>query len=233
MTLGTDTVVARMDPGPPEGGTGIIDIELVALHLRSVVPIDPDGSGGPAPVGDLHITIDASDRFWTGSAPRPAGDGLGPSFFDLPTLPMPPSVGNMRMTHGGPGPHTGASMSACLGNPGDPECAGTGGLGVPPGGIYATLTHVVPGGDPSNPMDVIFSMPAPRAALGSIGTYLHTPLNPNEYGGIILGSIVHVGPHPNALPVPDNAVPEPSSVVLALWALMGYGLTAFSRRGDA
>jgi hypothetical protein len=123
-------------------------------------------------------------------------------------------------------------MSACLGNPGDPECAGTGGLGVPPGGIYATMVHVVPGGDPSNPADVIFAMPAPRAALGSTGTYLHTALNPQEYGGIILGPITHVGPHPNAIPVPDNAVPEPSSALLALCGILGCGL-GFSRRRSA
>jgi hypothetical protein len=233
MALGSDTVVARMDPGPPEGGTSIIDIELVALHLRSVGPIDPDGSG-PAPLGDLHITIDASDRFWTGTAPRPAGDGAGPSFFGLPTVPAPPSIGNMEMMHLGPGPHPApsATMRACLGDPADPECAaaGTPLMGVPGGGIYATATLVAPGmplGDPGTP--VFFTGPAPRVALGSTGTYLHTAMNPREYGGIILGPITHVGPHPNAIPNPDNAAPEPSSVLLLIGFILGGGVRFRSR----
>jgi hypothetical protein len=232
MALGSDTVVARMDPGPPEGGTGIIDIELVALHLRSVAPIPTPG--GPA---DLHITIDASDRFWTGTAPRPAGNGTGPSFFDLPTIPTPPSIGNMEMTHLGPGPHPApsATMRACLGDPSDPECAASGTpiMGVPMGGIYASFFLVPPGmplGDPSTP--ILASGPAPRVALGSTGTYLHTTLNPSEYGGIILGTIAHVGPHPNTIPVPDNAVPEPSSALLVICGILGCGLGFRRRRYD-
>jgi hypothetical protein len=220
MAMGSDTVVARMDPGPPEGGTGLIDIELVALHLRSVTPVATPG--GPA---DLHITIDASDRFWTGMAPRPAGNGTGPSFFGLPTVPVPPSIGNMEMTHLGPGPHPApsATMRACLGTPGDPECAavGTPLLGVPGGGIYASFFLVPPGmplGDPSTP--ILASGPAPPAALGSTGAYVHTAENPRELGGVILAAIAHVGPHPNAEPNPDNAVPEPTSALLAVCGIL-------------
>ncbi|MEX0611696.1 MAG: PEP-CTERM sorting domain-containing protein [Pirellulales bacterium] len=232
MALGlTDTVVARMDPGPPEGGTGIIDIELVALHLKSVVPIDPDGIG-PAPIGDLHITIDASDRFFTsgagGTTPHPDGTGTGPSFFDLPVLPSPPSIGNMAMMHGGPGPHPGADMKACFGDPAGCAAMPSGfgaGLGVPGGGIFATAILVVPGGDPADPSAVLGIMPAPPATLASMGSYLHTLMLPDEYGGIILAAVTHDGPHPHAQPVPDsidrNVVPEPSTGLLVFITLLG------------
>ena len=42
----TDTVVQRMDPGPPSGGSGPINIELVALNLVSVMPITVTFNGG-------------------------------------------------------------------------------------------------------------------------------------------------------------------------------------------
>jgi hypothetical protein len=180
-------------------------------------------------LGDLHITIDASDRFWTGTLPQPDGSGTGPSFFDLPTLPSPPSSGNMEMMHGGPGPHTGAGMTACFGDPAGCAGIGFGPLGVPGGGIFATAIAVMPGGDPSDPMDVLGIMPAPPVLLGSTGVYAHTAMNPTEYGGVILVSIVHVGPHPHTQPVPDDAVPEPASVLLALCGVLGCGLVCRRR----
>ncbi len=235
MALGADTIVSRMDPGPPEGGAGLIDIELVALHLQSVAPVDIDGPGGPAPIGDLHITIDAGDRFFSNApfTPFPDGTGVGPSPFGLPTLPTPPSTGNMDMQHGGPGPHTGAIMRAVLGDPGD--AAGFGapftGLGVPGGGIYASAFLVIPGGDLFNPLDVLFSTPAPRVALGSIGTYIHTADTPDQRGGIMLVAIQHVGPHPNAQPVADHVLPEPSAGFVLM--IGGLGLLARRRRRAA
>jgi hypothetical protein len=233
----TDTVVSRMDPGPPDGGTGIVPIELVALHLKSVAPIDPDGPGGPAPTGDLHITIDASDRFFTGTMPKPDGTGSGPSFFGLPTVPNPPSIGLMELMHGGPGPHTGASMRACFGD--TTSCDGTGallgaglGIGPPPpiGGIFASAILVVPGGDLSNPADVIAQTQAPPIMLASRGVYQHVPGSPAEWGGVLLATVTHVGPHPGAHPVPDQTVPEPLSLLLAVCGF-GYGLLAIGRRG--
>jgi len=232
----TDTVVARMDPGPPPGGTGIIDIELVALHLRSVGPVDIDGPG-PAPLGDLHITIDASDRFYTGSSPRPDGTGAGPSFFNLPTVPNPPSIGLMEIMHD-PGPvHPGASMRACFGDM--PSCDATGpalgaglGIGPPPpiGGIFASAFLVIPGGDLSDPMDVLAAMPAPPVTLASMGTYVHPVGGSSQWGGVILTSIVHVGPHPETQPVPDETVPEPTGGLLALIAGLSIGLVRRARR---
>jgi hypothetical protein len=241
MGLGSDTVVARIDPGPPEGGTGVIDIELVALHLRSLGPIDLDGPG-PAPPGDLHITIDASDRFFTsgpgGTTPHPDGTGNGPSYYDLPVLPLPPSIGNMSMMHGGPGPHTGATMKACFGDPAGCAAMPSGfgiGLGVPGGGIFATAILTIPGGDPSDPMDVLGIMPAPPAVLASMGTYVHVTASPDLFGGAILGTVMHDGPHPHTNPVPDDidreVVPEPSSAMLVLGGIVGCGLMKRRRNG--
>jgi hypothetical protein len=221
-----DTIVARMDPGPPPGGTATIDIELVALHLRSIVP-------GSFMGGDLHITVDQSARFVTGTPatgvhPRPAGNGMGPSLFNLPSLP-PPSTGNMILIHEAPGPtHSGADMAACFGTPGG--CPA--GLGVPGGGVYATATVTIPGGDPSNPADILPGggpMPAPPVTLSSTGHYLHTLVNRRMNGGIILGPIIHVGPHPNTIPADpltgfENTVPEPGSALLVLCAVFGCGL---------
>ena len=227
LSLGlADTLVARMDPGPPEGGTAIIDIELVALHLKSVGPVDIDGPGGPAPFGDLHITIDASDRFFTGTAPHPDGTGAGPSRFNLPTLPTGPSIGNMDMLHDPPGPgHSGATMKACFGDPAGCAAMPSGfglGLGVPSGGIFASAYLVIPGGDPADPMDVLASMPAPMVTLASMGTYVHTPFAPAQLGGLGLASIAHDGPHPNAQPVPEEkTAPEPSCLILVLLGLTG------------
>jgi hypothetical protein len=229
----TDTVVARMDPGPPEGGVGVVDIELVALHLKSVGPVLTPS--GPA---DLHVTIDSSEFFYSNPPPsnpafsiHPDGTGTGGSLFNLPTVPNLRSIGLMELTHDPPGPtHSGADMRACFG---DMDCAGTTfgmGLGVPGGGIYASLFFVTPGGDPSDPMDVIMAMPAPRVIMSSLGRYLHTAFEPEEYGGVALLTAAHDGPHPHPQPVPDDIVPEPSSVLLALSGLLAGGLAGNCRR---
>ena len=237
MALGlTDTVVARMDPGPPEGGTGLIDIELVALHLRSVAPVDFDPSPGLL-LGDLHITIDSSNRFFTGVTPNPDGTGSGPSLFNLPVLPSPTpiplSIGKMEMIHGGPGPHTGATMRAAFADPTAANATGPlfgAGLGIPGGGVFATFIATIPGGDPANPLHVIQQGPAPPVALASNGVYQHTTLNPSEYGGIMLAAIQHVGPHPGTIPVADSVVPEASSALFVLASALTCGLVAYFRR---
>jgi hypothetical protein len=236
MSLGlTDTVVARKDPGPPEGGTGIIDIELVALHLRSVNPIDVDPGPTFTPA-DLHITLDSSDRFFTGLTPHPDGTGSGPSLFNLPVLPSPtpiqPSIGLMEMIHGGPGPHTGVTMRAAFADPAAADATGPLfglGLGLTAGGVFSTVTFTIPGGDPANPLHVLAQQPAPSVDLSSNGVYLHTTLNPSEYGGIMLGAIQHVGPHPVTIPVADS-VPEASGALFVLASALACGLIAYFRR---
>jgi len=76
----TDTIVQRkqgIDFDPHPGGSGTIEIELVALSLRSAAPVDIGGS-----FFDVFVTIDA----------------LG-----LPTIPQPdvltPSIGTMTINH--------------------------------------------------------------------------------------------------------------------------------------
>lgn len=236
-TGGIDTIVARMDPGPPPGGTGLIDIELVALHLMSVAPVDLTPVGGP-PAADLHVTIDASDRFYTGIAPHPDGSGLGPSRFNLPTVPNLPSIGNMEMMHEGPAPHPNpaASMDACMGTPAGCAAMPSGfgaGLGVPGGGIYASLFFTIPGGNPANPADLIPGvppMPAPPITLASTGVYEET--SQPALGGIRLTFTHHDGPHPSQIPPPGSGIiPEPSSVLLALVGV--FGLFGCARRRKA
>lgn len=56
----TDTIVERLNQPPlplPDGGTGIIDVELVALSLTSVSPVVIDLGGGPQAY-DLHVDLD-------------------------------------------------------------------------------------------------------------------------------------------------------------------------------
>jgi hypothetical protein len=220
LPFGIDTVVARKQPGPPEGATNQIDIELVALHLTSISPIDLGGGN----FADLHITIDNSESFYTGTAPKPDGTGTGPSFFDLPIpVPVAPSTGKMEIQHDGPGPHAGGTMRACLGDPAG--CDPTGplfgqGLGAPGGGVHSNAILVVPGGDPANPADVLQELEAPTITLASQGVWNHVPYAIT--GGFALISIVHTGPHPAII---RPYVPEPSSALLALvgsTGLLGY-----------
>jgi len=214
---GLDTIVARKMPGPPEGNMNQIEIELVALHLTSVSP--------PAGLADLHITIDAGDRFFTNLMPQPDGTGAGPSPFNLPVpIPVPPSTGKMEIMHDPPGAgHMGAMFRACFGDAAG--CDGTGpqfgqGLGMPNSGIFANAIFVVPGGDPANPADRIQGLAAPPIVLASNGKFVHSPVFGG--GGVQIGQITHVGPHP---PDPGGGyMPEPTSFALVMLASIGLGL---------
>lgn len=223
LPSGIDTVVARKQAGPPEGSTGQVDIELVALHLTSVSPIDLGGGN----FADLHITIDNSASYYTGSTAKPDGTGGGPSYFNLPVpVAVPPSTGMMEIQHDpGPSP-AGGTMRACFGDAAgcDPTGPSFGqGLGVPGGGIYSDAILVVPGGDPSNPADVLQAQLAPPIVLASMGTWAHSPYPIT--GGFGLTAITHMGPHPAVI---RDYSPEPSSVFLALVGSMG--LLGYVRR---
>ncbi len=188
-----DTVVARKQSGPGDGATSTIDIELVALHLISISPVDLTPLGWP--MGDLHITIDASERFFTGTTPAPDGTGLGPSWFNLPVPdgPLPPSIGRMRIAHDDPD----KSFVSCFGE--IAACAAESGMppGVAGGGIFADAIFTVVGGDPADPGDVLISIPAPDIMLASVGVWIHF-----NHGGMFPSGnfsvtiIVHSGPHP-------------------------------------
>lgn len=196
-----DTIVERLDPGPLAGGTGIIDIELVALHLVSSSPIDLTPLGGPfvGVFSDLHITLDRV--------------GLNLSF----NVFLPNSLGTMNILH----PlnvHTGGSFSACFGGAFDPNCLTVGGgVGTFLGGIFTQASFLVPGGDLNNPLDFLINLAAPQVSLGSLGNWVHIPRQ-GAYpsGNFVVNSITHSGPHP-AQPL----VPEPSTALL-----FGVGLIA-------
>ncbi len=200
-----DTIVRRVDPIPLNAGDGptTIDIEIVALSLTSIDPVDltPLGGSFTGVLSDLFITIDPGNAF--------------------PTLPVPnilnPSIGNMAVDHAGA---NGGNFNSCFGEFG--ECGGVFG-----GGIFADGIFTVVGGDPNNPLDVLLFQPADRIVLASTGTWSHTqPVGDQHNGSYPAGqfyieSIVHTGPHQ---PVVASAVPVPAAVWLfgsGLIALMG------------
>ena len=177
----TDTIVERKPPG----GLGIVDIELVALHLKSIDPVDLTPVGGP-PLADMHITINRR-----------------PTIF--PNLPMPVecglSIGSMEIRHENlDSDVTQGTFDSCFGDTVD--CS----LGVPGGGIYANAIFTIVDGDPNDPVDVLFSTCAPKVVLVGHGTWIHT--RPEDdvrtpdfpAGEFYIGSIIHdstgAGHHP-------------------------------------
>ena len=195
---GADTVVARKQSGPADGATSTVDIELVALHLTSTSPVDLTPLGGPytGVFSDLHITIDASDKFFTGTTPVPDGTGLGPSVFNLPVpdAPLPASIGRMRIDHDNPA----KTFSACFGEVA--PCAAVNACAMPPGvaggGVFADAIFTTVGGDPANPGDVLLSMAAPSILLASLGDWIHLePGGMFPSGNFSVDAIGHCGPH--------------------------------------
>jgi hypothetical protein len=89
----------------------------------------------------------------------------------------------------------GGQFRACFGN--EPGCDATPdgvGLGVPNGGVHSNAIFVIPGGDPSNPADVIQVMQAPSIVLSSIGQFDHG--GTNRGGNFDMTIVSHTGPHP-------------------------------------
>lgn len=206
-----DTIVERLgniDPFNPPGGSGVIEIELVALHLTSIEPIDLTPLGGPfiGVPADLHTIINK--------------DGLIPG---LPQPdPLPPSIGKMEIRHEfGPLPTDdfGGTFDSIFGSPGDLNVPlDLQGLLVPGGGIIADAIFTVVGGDPANPLDVLFSAPAPRLTTWSQdSTWEHTPFTDFQ-----VTSIDHDCSFPECHPVePVTITPEPGTLsLLALGGLM-------------
>lgn len=200
-TLGlgnTDTLVERLQgisPFTPPAGAGIVDIEVVALHLQSAAPVDLTPLGGPFAgiSADLHLTINAG--------------GV------IPGLPQPdalaPSIGRMQIRHQAADPGGGTTFDSCFGETADgAACAACATLGVTGGGVFADAIFTTVGGDPANPGDVLLAQPAPRTVKANLGgTWTH--LRPSTYqtpalfpaGGFFATEIAagHCGPQPVAV----------------------------------
>jgi hypothetical protein len=84
-TMGSTDTIVRRHTGLGDGDTGRIDIELVALSLVSVAPVEIPNPGGPSSFFDVFIDLD-TDQSSTGHIDiiqhGPNG-GLFDSFFDV------------------------------------------------------------------------------------------------------------------------------------------------------
>ncbi len=203
---GADTIIQRLqgiDPFevcPTLPCSDTIEIELVALSLTSVSPVDLSDLGGPflGVFADAFFTINKGGIV-TG-LPQP--DALNPS------------IGQMEIIHSN---ILGGTFESCLGNTSDTAgvCST---LGVPGGGVYANAIATVVGGDPSNPLDVFFSAAAPRLAVSGLnGTWEH---NVNGEGDFLVTGVDDTCNFPACHPVdprlPSYPLPEPGTGVLLL-----------------
>ncbi len=175
----TDTIVLRKQGISPlnQGDTGTVDIELVALHLQSVNPVDLTPLGGPfvGVFADLHVTVNKEIEV----IPDPGGNDDGicdggetcmPAAGSLPVLDaLDPSIGRMEIRHEDPDPFGGGTFDLCLGEVSDgPACGACGTLGVGGGGVFADAIFTNVGGDPADPLDRLLNLPAPRIALANL-----------------------------------------------------------------
>jgi len=208
----TDTIVSRqdgIDPLSPPSGTGTIPIELVALSLVSVNPVDLTPLGGPF-VGvssDLHITINKAteDIGAAGGDDDGICDG-GETCVTVPGIAQPdalsPSIGQMKVNHT---TTAGGDLESCFGTTSDPEKCAT--LGVVGGGVFADSIFTVVGGDPNDGGDVLIAQAADRITLSGSGVWQHA--SPAGYpvvaayqnGGFFVTSITHTGPHAVVPPI--------------------------------
>ena len=210
----TDTIVVRKDPINPFslGNSDTIDIELVALSLQSVTPVNLTPLGGPfsGVMADMYITINHTQPYFDALG-NPVFDGSGVTN-KFPDLPQPDtthlSTGTMNIAHTSA---TGGTFTSSFPN------------------IFADAIFTVVGGDPNDIFDILFSQAAPAITLNSSGTWTHNqpanyPINSMfPAGEFFISDIDHTGPHQ---PLP-SIVPTPSTLVM-----LGLGLfiLGFSRR---
>jgi len=107
-------------------------------------------------------------------------------------------------------------------------------IGVPGSGVNAHMIATILGGNPNNPIDVLFDVPAPAVVMNSLGsTWLHDHIVPPPWsGGPAAGcgpgvpghprnfkvvDVPHTGPHPVQ---PQDDFPLPEGVpALSAWAI--------------
>lgn len=231
-----DMIVERFDPIglrpdlPPQP----IDIEIVALSLRSVEPIQIE-TEPPGTFWDIWILIDRDQQY------LPA---------NLFLQPPPRSLGSMEVSYLDPSFPT---FRSCFGQPGDPEAACQD-LGVQDGGLWAQVVAVPAGGQLQSgfplanlfsgfpdPIRVAMGCPEPGCPWFTDPAVLPAGEPPLPAGGFYPGD-------PNVLPAPlnqpvilqDGPFPEqaltlppftPPSIavpvlppVLAVLTLLGMGL---------
>lgn len=214
-----DTIIERIQgidpfnvcPTPPCQDT--IDIELVALSLTSVSPVDLSDLGGPfvGVFADVYFTVNKGGII----AGLPQPDALSPS------------IGQMEIIHSSA---LGGTFESCLGNSSDSAgvCAS---LGVPGGGVYADGIFTVVGGDPSDPLDVFFSAAAPRLAVSGInGIWQHGAFAVG--GGFKVISVEDTCNFPECHePIESVVLPEPSTILLLTMGLTALGSRRRRMRG--
>jgi hypothetical protein len=235
----TDTIVARKqganpfdDPSPGPSDSVTVDIEIVAMSLKSTNAVDLTNLGGPflGIFADLYVIVDNSEKYFSGGS-NSVFDGSGDTdmFADLHDTAglVNDSIGSMLINHTDDDPD-GGTFESCFGDIGD--C--TNGLGVLGGGVYAEAYFVVVGGDVNNPLDLFFSTAAPKIVLEGTGCWTH---GANTLGQPAFGSgdfqvdtgptgcaFEHDGPHPVT-----SAIPIPAAV----WLFgSGLGLLGWIRR---
>ncbi len=236
----TDTIVERLTgssaPFDPPDASVMVDIELVALHLRSQAPVDlkdPD-TGAVLTQADLHIVINVVG---IESLPTPGEDGLDA---------VAPSLGRMEIRHSnGPGSaDVGGEWDSCFGTTDDSRgrCPD---LGVVGGGIFALAIFTVVGGDPATPDDRIFVTEADRVVLASSGcAWQHSapandprpdpeaePFPAGRFHVVTTATIAceHDGPHGDALPITGT---DPGQLVLVGLSLAVVGMLCVSAAGE-
>ncbi len=188
-----DTIVQRNTPVPIGGGT--IDIEIVALQLKSIDPVDLTPLGGPfiGVFADLYTTIN-----------------VGGTLPDVPVYePLNPSMGRMEIQHQFA---QGGTFDSCFGDAGDPGVCAT--LGVPGGGVYADAIFVIPGSDPNFLGNVLLSLPSDRISLFTAGSsWVHNRQLPVGGGGPGCGPFGGISRTAKVIQISENG-PHPVEPVL-------------------
>ena len=191
----TDTLIERTDeinPFAPPNGSGTVNIELVALHLKSIDPVDLTPLGAPY-VGvsaDLHLTINKGEVIL--GLPQPD------------TLAV--SIGRMEARHElGPssGNDLGGTFDFCFGEQGELGHPGCATLGLSGGGIFTNAIFTTVGGDPSTPGDIILTAVVSKIVQSSTGsdwTHSAPPGDAHDarFGGgsLFAAQVSSVGPFP-------------------------------------